>query len=277
MRPLSVSTVAFDGYGLDRAIAGIAEAGAALVELAFIQGYVDFDEDSFADAKGRALRQRIVAAGLGARCVSAHMDLSNPDAKAMLARRIGFAAMIGAEILITNAGPATGRDAITRVLEEAAGTCEQAGVTIALENPGHGWGALIEDSASGARFIHELDCPWIGLNYDAGNVHTYSRGALQPADDGAGADGWVSAHLKDMHVDGDALAFVPVGEGDVDYPRFWPRLPPSLPVSLELPFRLFRHAWGDPARRDEPAELAAVRSGVARSIDFVRRLDGEPA
>lgn len=92
MRPLSVSTVAFDGYGLDRAIAGIAEAGAALVELAFIQGYVDFDEDSFADAKGRALRQRIVAAGLGARCVSAHMDLSNPDAKAMLARRIGFAA-----------------------------------------------------------------------------------------------------------------------------------------------------------------------------------------
>src|ERR1700710_358398 len=90
-RIVSISTVLFDGYPMKTAIEEIARSGARFVEPAFIQGYIDFDETSFATAPARVLRAMAQAAGLGVHAISAHMDLSAVDAVEMLDRRIGFA------------------------------------------------------------------------------------------------------------------------------------------------------------------------------------------
>ncbi|RYD92406.1 MAG: sugar phosphate isomerase/epimerase, partial [Sphingomonadales bacterium] len=102
---------------MDLAIDEIARSGAAFIEPAYIRGYVDFGEDDFAAAPAIRLRRRIADAGLSIHAVSAHMDLSLPDARSMLARRIAFAENLGAKVLITNAGPADHAETVRTVID----------------------------------------------------------------------------------------------------------------------------------------------------------------
>ena len=157
---------------------------------------------------------------LRVRAVSAHMDLGAPGAAERLARRIGFAAEIGARYLITNAGPARSRDAISRRIVDATAHLERAGVVLALENPGHGHRDLLPRCGRPGR--HSLDAidadpAWVGLNLDLGNVLTY-KGSVDPvAEIAAAGPRLVHLHCKDVaERDGDWV-FVPIGEGDVDY------------------------------------------------------------
>ena len=99
---ISVSTVAYDGYPIDDALREIAGLGIPLVEPAYIKGYMDFDEADFDDAASRNMLLRLNRHGLKSVAISAHMDSGNPDASAMLARRIRFTAGIGARFTITN-------------------------------------------------------------------------------------------------------------------------------------------------------------------------------
>ena len=56
MGPVSVSTVAFDGYPLNLALGRMAECGATAAELSYIEGFGDFDEDAFAPRATRDAR-----------------------------------------------------------------------------------------------------------------------------------------------------------------------------------------------------------------------------
>src|SRR4051812_30571991 len=111
MRPLSVSTALFGGYPIEIGFAEIAAAGVGHVEPAFIKGYIDFDEDVFAPAPAAAIGSALRAAGLSCFAVSAHYDLGAPDATAAVTRRLRFAGLLGARILITNATAAGNLDA----------------------------------------------------------------------------------------------------------------------------------------------------------------------
>ena len=275
MRRLSVSTVLYDGHPVEAALDAIAAAGAGHVEPAFIAGYMDFEEASFTEGAGRDLAARAAAAGLGVHAVSAHADLSAPGAPAMLRRRIAFAEAIGARALVTNAGPAARRAAVRACLDACLPACEAAGLTLALENPGHGSGDLLPDGAAGAAFVAEFDTPALALNYDAGNVHTYACGRVQPAEDfPAGAGSVAHLHLKDVALAPEGWTFCALGEGAIDYAALWPLIPADLPAALELPLRLHRPGRGDPVRRAEPLPLAALDRALRRALAHVARLDG---
>ncbi|MDG4878795.1 sugar phosphate isomerase/epimerase [Mesorhizobium sp. WSM4935] len=273
-RIVSVSTALFDGYSMELAIEEIAQAGAMHVEPAFIRGYVDFDEGMFASANASKLRVTAETAGLGIKAVSAHLDLSGRDAVDALSRRAAFAASLGASFLITNAGPMRNRADIRRTIDAVLPRLEQADVALALENPGHGKDDLLGSARSGASFIREIGSRHVCLNHDAGNVFTYSQEVTQPAEDIAAViDAVGHAHLKDV-ASGDAgWAFCALGEGAVDYQKYWPALPSALPVSIEMPLRLERPQRFDPQRRNTPVDIPTVRAALRRSLHFVNSLE----
>ncbi|MER8828932.1 sugar phosphate isomerase/epimerase [Mesorhizobium sp. M0938] len=259
---------------MELAIAEIAAAGAHHVEPAFIRGYVDFDEGMFTGTKALKLRQTAENAGLGINAVSAHLDLSAPDAVDALVRRVAFAAGLGASFLITNAGPITSRAIIRRTIDAVLPRLEQTGIVLALENPGHGHGDLLGSARLGASFIREIGSRHVRLNHDAGNVFTYSGETVQPAQDIAAAIDTVGhAHLKDVVSTGAGWAFCAVGDGSVGYGPYWAILPATLPVSIELPLRLERPQRHDPQRRNTPVDIATIRSALQRSLHFVSSLE----
>jgi len=273
-RTVSVSTALFDGYPMELAVEEIARAGAIHVEPAFIRGYVDFDEGMFTSTNASRLRTTAETVGLGIRAVSAHLDLSGPDAVDALSRRIAFAAGLGASFLITNAGPMMKKAGIRKAIDAVLPTLEQAGIALALENPGHGEGDLLGNARSGASFIREMGSRHVCLNHDAGNVFTYSREAMQPAEDIAAAIDTVGhAHLKDVVRRDAGWAFCALGEGAVDYQKYWRMLSPDLPVSIEMPLRLQRPQRRDPQRRNTAVDIPTVRAALRRSLRFMNALE----
>ena len=126
MRPVAVSTVICEGHPLPRAFEAIAAAGFALVEPAYIGGYMEFDETAFSDAEAGRVRGWLRGAGLRAQALSAHVDLGQEGAGAMLARRIRFARAIGAGILVTNAAPRA-RMAHARACLDGGGAARRGG------------------------------------------------------------------------------------------------------------------------------------------------------
>lgn len=273
----AVSTAAFDGYPMEVALDEVAFLGAGAAEPAFIRGYTEFDESAFSDAGARRLARGLADRGLAARAVSAHMDLAADGVGAMLARRVGFAGLLGAEVLITNAGPARARATILRRIEEALPALEAAGVTLALENPGHGGGDLIGRGEEGAALVAALASPRVRLNVDVGNLLTYA-GGVDPGPGLAAALPFAAhAHLKDVADDGLDWCFVPLGEGLVDWlaaAAAMARLAPGLPVAVELPLRLRRPGRGDPRRAAEPVPLPVIRNALRRSLDAWARAVG---
>lgn len=269
----AVSTVLFDGYSIETAIEEIAASGARAVEPAFITGYVAFGEGDFEEAASARLARRIHAAGLRAPSVSAHIDLSSTGASEKLRRRLRFAAELGSTFLITNAGPALRQEAIRATIDAALADCEKLGVSLALENPGHGSGDLIGCAQEGAAFVRSIDCPFVRLNYDAGNVYTYSNGRKRPEHDVINAAGEIAhLHVKDVRAVESNWEFCAVGEGDIDYKACLAQLPRDIPFALELPLRLQRPGRGDPVRAQTPLDLPLLRAALRRSLDFVNQL-----
>ena len=271
-RIVSVSTVLFDGYPMERAIEEIARSGAGHVEPAYIRGYVDFTEADFGQAPAGRLRKRVADAGLSIHAVSAHMDISLPEGRNMLERRIGFAEAIGAKVLITNAGPADRLDRIRATIGQILPRLEAWGGMLAIENPGHGTGDLVGNAREGRSLVDLISSPHVRLNHDAGNVFTYSREALQPAEDYlSAADAVGHVHLKDVRRSAEGWNFCPIGSGDVDLAGYLDAIDPGIPLSLELPLRLTRPGRGDPRRSAAPRRIEDLAAALASSLDYVRR------
>lgn len=269
---LSVSTALFDGYPIELALDEIAAARVGAVEPAYITGYIDFDETAFSDAAAAGLDRKIRAAGLSSFALSAHVNLGEPEAAEKILRRLAFARRTGAGILVTNAAPASLRDGFRQNVERILPECEAAGVILAVENPGHGANALVSSGADGAALIAEFASPWLRLNYDLGNVFTYSGERLMPEDDlDAALPFAAQVHVKDVLSSAEGWTFTAIGDGAIAYDRIAPRLAalaPDLPVCLELPLRLRRPMRRDPVRQTEPIPIEKIRTALRRSVDF---------
>ncbi|MEQ8658822.1 MAG: sugar phosphate isomerase/epimerase family protein [Hyphomicrobiales bacterium] len=270
---ISVSTVVCDGYEMARGFAILADAGVQRVEPAFIEGYVEFDETSFSDTHAAQMRSALANAGLDALALSAHVDLGFEESADQLKRRLDFASAIGARILITNASTLPHLSAFYTALNVCLPHIESLGITLALENPGHGEASIIPDGKTGTRLIKRLGHPQVRLNYDVGNAITYGhlRGALQD-DLAAALPSCAHLHFKDVIEDGRDWNFCAIGDGIVDYRSVLATMADTqipLPIGLELPLRLTRPKRGDPVRRSEHATIPAIHEAVRTSMQFV--------
>ena len=279
-RPVTVSTVAYDGYPLATAIRGIAALGMPLVEPAYIKGYMDFDETDFSDAAARRVSALMETSGVGAVAVSAHMDIGDAEATAMLARRIRFTAGIGARFTITNSTNIDRRDALRRTISANLPLAEALGVVIALENPGHGPANLMRDGAAGASLVASLASPWVAMNYDTANALTCTEGAVRPEAEVAAALPFCAhLHLKDVMLQDARWRYTAIGGGSIDYPALLAQLKPypGIPLCLELPLRLRRTMHRDPVREERLVPLDAIESAIQSSWRFVTERLGDVA
>lgn len=266
-RLISVSTVLFDGYHMEHGLAEMAKAGVRHVEPAYIKGYLDFDETAFSAASATVLSRQLAQNDLRVHGVSAHMNLSDTDALDMLHRRVDFAARLGAKVVIVNSGPLAWATKIIKTVDQALPHLERTGLVLALENPGHGRNDMLGNAQMGRHLVEQIGSPQCRLNYDAGNVFTYSKCSVQPADDLADHfDLVANLHLKDIAVAGGDWQFTALGDGAVDYASFWPLVPQDMPVTLELPLRLERPNGADPVRRQARVPMAELRNALETSL-----------
>ncbi|MCM0018369.1 MAG: sugar phosphate isomerase/epimerase [Tagaea sp.] len=272
---ISISTVAFEGYEHALAFAEIAALGAKYVEPAYIRGYVEFDETAFSDNAAAKLARQMSDAGVAPLALSAHIDAGEPDAVELLRRRLGFAARIGARFVITNSTTVERSDVFRRNAGELARAAEDARVVVAFENPGHGTDNLFGAAADGLKLLSELNSPWLGINYDTGNVLTYSGEAIHPEDDVASIlDAASHFHFKDILSTPLGWEFTALGEGSIDFSRILALIAKRsrrIPMGIELPLRLKRLGRAAPSRSPAPLELETIRSAVSGSLAFVRR------
>jgi sugar phosphate isomerase/epimerase len=267
-RQISVSTVVFDGYPIDTAFDDIAASGLALIELAYIKGYMDFSEEDFEDVAIAAMRKRLQVHGLKSVAISAHMDSGNPDATAMLARRIRFTAGIGARFTITNATTVDKRNDLMRALDANIPLAESLGVTIALENPGNGPQNLMVDGRTGAELVRSFNSAALRMNYDTANALTCTEGGTDPASDIDHAlDVSSHMHLKDVVRKDGRWNYVAIGAGELNYGVIMKKLKarPDIPLTIELPLRLNRTFHKDPERYADIPARDLVRSAIATS------------
>ncbi len=277
-RQISVSTVAYDGYDIDIAFAEIAKIGIALVEPAYIRGYMIFDETAFSDAAATTMVSKLNQHGLKSLAISAHMDGGNADPPEMLARRIRFAAGIGAKFAITNSTTVERRGELQRVLDTNLPLAENLGVMIALENPGNGPSNLMVDGKSGAALVASFNSPSLRMNYDTANALTCTEGGTRPEIDiDFALPVAAHVHLKDVVRADGRWRYVAIGQGELDYVVLLAKLKlrPEIPFTLELPLRLMRQFHQDPERSTELPDLEEVGTAIRSSWNCVAKAFGD--
>ncbi len=280
-RPISVSAAPYDGYELAETLDSLAALGVRHLEPAFIAGYTDpFDETAFAAKEAYRYRRQVEAAGLSCICMSSHIDLGGTDAAQVFAGRMAFAAGIGAGIIATNAAARVDTDRFFRNMETLLPAAEDAGVIIALENPGNGEDNIFNLAADGIDLVRRFDSPFLRLNYDAANTASHQPALGDFAGDAIRAlPASAHAHIKDLNSASDGWHFTAIGDGTIGCGRILDALAgyPDLPISIELPLRFHRGPNALPVRRSERVPLAEIESAVSRSLRFVRqRLAGAP-
>ena len=270
---ISVSTVVTDGASFRRGLEMIAQAGATAVEPAYIDGYMPFDETTFSERNGNALAAAAADAGLALRALSAHMDLGRAESAGKLLRRLDFAAAAGASILISNATTLERRATFEARLGGVLDAFASTGVTLAIENPGHGADALLPAGQESARIVAAIAHPNLRLNYDIGNALTYGGRKADALDDLKAALPFSAhIHLKDVRESGADWVYCPIGEGAVNYDHqvFGAIREAGIPVGIEHPIRLRRPGRGDPVRQARAPSSSEVVTAVRRSLGFVR-------
>ena len=274
--PVLISSAAFDGYDLGTAIAEIAAAGADGVELAFIEGYTkSFTEETFNQAYADKIVSYLADHDIPCRSFSAHMDLTKPNAVNIFQRRMEFACMLGADIIITNAAPIDKKTEFMANIRQLGQDAQALGLTIGLENPGDGKANIIDTAQQASQVIDEIALESVRLNYDFGNVISHCFEKVKPEEDYRFALMQTGHyHLKDVTRKEDGWAFTAIGDGLIDYRTILAavsRNPRPLSVSLEIPLRLIRSADASPVRSEEPVELHLIRRVLKQSMKFVRQ------
>jgi sugar phosphate isomerase/epimerase len=274
--PILISTAAFDGYDLSTAIAEIDAIGADGVEVAFIEGYTDpFGEEDFNEAHAEEIKAHLQQHALPCPSFSAHMDMTKERAVPIFKRRMGFARLLGARFIVSNAAPVQNKELFMANIRELGRTAEELGITIVLENPGDGQPNVMDTARQAAPVIEEIGLEAVRLNYDFGNIISHCFERVRPEEDYREALAQTAHfHIKDVERRGDAWGFTEIGRGMIDYGsilRFLAADPRPLPLSLEIPLRITRAFDASPIRAGAPVGLGTIRRVLTGSLKFVKQ------
>lgn len=274
---ISISTAAYDGHDLATVLREVSQLGTGFVELAYIQGYVEaFSESFFSDSNARMVHGLLSETGLSCLAFSAHMDLTTKTSVEAFRRRMDFANRVGADIIISNAGPRTGQDQFMRNIGQLAEIASSMGMIIALENPGDGRDNIINYGENAVSIIEHIGSDWVKLNYDFGNVISHCFEKLRPEQDYKHARPHTAHyHIKDVASDESGWHFTEIGKGTIDYRTILRELgvePVPKPLSLEIPLRVSRARDASPRRAASLVDLEEIRRAMRGSLNFVRNL-----
>jgi L-ribulose-5-phosphate 3-epimerase len=264
---LAVSTNSFHGYPLETALAGIAAAGFASVEICSVPGWTEHVPRDATDSEIARIEEALAKHGLTPTALSGHSELTTDEGAAAFRQALRLCGVFGIAQIATgtgghNAAPesalAAQRAAFLLRIGPLADEAAAAGITICLETHG----GLLATGAMAAELIERIDKPNVGINYDTGNVVYY--GDIRPEEDIATAAPYIKhLHIKDQIGGKGVWNFPPIGTGDVDFVPIFARLKRAgvqVPASIELEFQ------GEPWPR--PAEITEA---LVESRQFLRR------
>lgn len=169
---LGCSTLLFGGHALEDALAGIARAGYAAIELAAIPGMGDHLALDQPGEHYREVARRVADHGLAIESVGGSTNLLDPDKLARFQRLLRAAAAVGAPVVTSSSGGASGDDAsfeaVVATIDGLARQAASLGVRLSIKPH---VGAAVFDTATARRFMGHVDRAWVGLNFDA--FHLY--------------------------------------------------------------------------------------------------------
>ena len=273
--PILVSTIAFDGYDLETTLDAMAVAGVKNVELAYSEAYTaPVTEDCFSKTAARHVLALLKGAGLQCLCLAAHTDMSQATSVDKFKRRIDFARNLGADYIVSTAGPIANRDQFLKNIKQLGEYGGQAGITICLENMGDGRPNIIDSAAPAVELIKEINLPAVKINYDFANLLPHCAERLRPEDDYKIALPEVGYfHVKDAaKYENGNWYFPAIGTGEIDFKSILPALaahPEPIPLSLELSLRINRLPDATPIRAEQAVPLDTICGVLKESLQFV--------
>ena len=189
------------------------------------------------------------------------------------ARRLRFAAELGAKRLVTNAASREYRDDFFRAMHRLIPQAERYGVIIALENPGDGRPNLMDSAAGATELAAQFNSPWVSINYDPGNLITH-KPSLRPEEDALSLGPYLgSLHIKNAARVDNRWRFVTLSAGVIDYRRILThtdKLVPRPEYSIEIPLRVSREFEGKPHRTSTPIPIKQIREVLIQSLEWIK-------
>lgn len=274
--PLIVSTAIYDGYSFAEAFKSLAKLDIKSVELAFIGGYTEaFTEDYFCDKNAEILLELLADSQLSCTSFSSHVDLTAEGIVDVFKKRMDFAKAVGAATIVTNAAPTEKSALFYRNISELAQHAEALELMIGLENPGDGVPNVVNLGEGASAVIQQIGSPWVGINYDFGNLLSHCFEKVRPEEDYKKCQqDIVHYHVKDVLQDADGWHFTEIGGGSIDYKTILAEIsagPSPKPISLEIPLRLRRDRKAQPSRQEGKVPLTQIETILQKSIAFVRQ------
>ena len=275
--PLLISTVAYDGYDLATAFREISRTGVDLVEIAFIEGYMDpFSEDYFNDSNAAEISSLLAKHNLKCLSFSSHVDLSRNGIVEVFKNRMIFAKRLGSKYIVSNASPLQNKSQFMRNIMELGQTAARLKMVIVLENPGDAKANVMDSGAPAANLIEEIGQENVKINYDFGNLLSHCFDRIRPEEDYKFVrDCAVHYHIKDVASDNTGWYFTEIGKGSIDYQKILKEisdLSQPVPISLEIPLRFRREPDASPRRASQPIHLAEIRRIMTGSVKFVKQV-----
>jgi sugar phosphate isomerase/epimerase len=278
--PISISTVAYDGHGLDRACDSLARLGATHVEPAFLS---IFDGESamvdFSQAGASATARSIAQSGLACEVITMSFDLGAARAAPAMLERMEFARRVGACVVNVLAPPRRRERAFLTNLEAIVRQASALGVRLALENPGNGVASVMDTAMDAATLMARFGSECLGINYDLGNRATHAPNQDPVRETLQALPHCINVHIKDIRRTTQGWFFTPIGQGEIDCGGLLDAIkarasPPS--VAIELPMRLHRRPDSSLSRARYRTPLADIEAAVDASLRFVRQRMGQP-
>ncbi len=274
---LSINTIAYEGYDLQTALQELANIGVTHVEIGFTRGYTKgLTEQYFSEESSREIKQQMSDFGLTSVALSAHTDLTTPNAVDEMKRRIDFGKMLGVQVVNTKVGGLEGREQFEENIIPIADYAKSMDIIVGLENPAEGRDQIISSGLTGAEVVQLIGSDHVKLNYDFGNSFTFSKGAVDPAKDYKFALPHACyLHLKDLKKKEGGWYFSQIGAGVIDYPTIFKELIANnalLPLSIEQIFIFEASEDFTVFRKPHPQPLSYINKNLQNSIAFVKSL-----
>jgi len=232
------SSIIFLPYSLEQALEGLSEAGFKHVEIGAVKDFLEhLDPDNLGAAEIASCQRLLDRYGLTCISMSGHAPLHLEVGRQRLLNVLRAGKELGISVLNTFTGDAETPEEIAAFITNVraiAEEAEEAGIRLCIETDSN----LLPTAAVGQKILAEIANPWVGLNYDPGNVIYYTE-AIPEEDIVLALPSLGPVHLKDKRGGKGVADFPPLGDGDIDIPRILQTLTDAGfdgPVSMEIEF-----------------------------------------
>ncbi|MFA6890541.1 MAG: sugar phosphate isomerase/epimerase family protein [Sphaerochaetaceae bacterium] len=263
-RIIAVNSNTYHGFGIEQAIAGIADAGFHAIELTATKGWTEHVFPTMSFHELCRIQDLLSDKNLSVVAMSGHCNLMDSRRVPDFVDNIKLAHFFGTQTIVSSVGEAHPKDrtngtesSLLANISTFLPLLETYGMRLVLETHGSaGTGAAID------KLVKDIASPLVGIAYDTANV-IYYGGVKDLSDLASCIDDVRYLHVKDKAGSPETWNFPALGKGYVDFPGVFALLDENnndAPLSVEIEFT------------DAPRSLKTVDDAVRDSATYLKNL-----